>query len=134
MRIDIVKVLVQSDMVFCKVDLGIGGIPKVEKDMKINKKQGIHSLNCSFCCSKGRRKNLIFFHLHMSTGYVFFDFWEFVRISGGSLEMIELTMSFLSKKNMMEDGAAFTLKAQHRKHMTRPVLRLFYCKDIKGDK
>lgn len=104
-----------------------GWFSKVEKETHPQKTR-LHSLNCSLFCSKERRRNWIF---GMSTVF-FFEFLGASKNPGKKVfQWLQLPVLF---EKMMENRTAFTLKAQHPKHMAEHVLSLFYFKDIKGDK
>ena len=88
MRIDIVKVLVQSDMVAAHGFVFSGRFSKVEKETHPQRTR-LHSLNCSLFSSKERRRNWIF---GMSTGYFFlFNSLRASKDPGKNISMIELT-------------------------------------------
>lgn len=83
-----------------------------------------------FVLFQREKTELDFWHEHR----VFFSFRVFGSFQGSGKKVFQwLNLPVLFEK-MMENPTAFTLKAQHPKHMATPVLSLFYFKDIKGDK
>lgn len=75
------------------------------------------------------KTELDFWHEH---SFFFFEFLGASKNPGKKVfQWLQLPVLF---EKMMENRTAFTLKAQHPKHMAEHVLSLFYFKDIKGDK